>query len=444
MDSLESDTTHERAVPRRVWSGTALQAAGRFWTTGCTLTYFWLAARQLTAADFGRFTFYLAVFSWLDSLANMGTGQVAVQLTAGDPARTRSVLRTARRVRLSAGLFGVALVGVGAFASAEPGAGWILLAALYPVTHTLELSATVFRNRIAWGVPVMMRSIASGLSLVFVWLCVRQGIESPAIFLVAVAAGSASANFLLHFASQRHLPPGSGEAEPLGRFLRAAVPLGLGGLCAQTYFYIDNLFVRAICGEEPLGHYNVAVRVLSALIMLAQYSSLTALAWFTRRHLAGELGPAVARLAAPLFSLAGLGCGLLWPWTEELLELFRPGFGAAGDALRWLLLAVLAIYAGSLLHTAVIATGATRAMFWIAASGLAINVGLNAWLVPVHGIDGAAAATFATELSVTLGAAWTLHRAGVSLGGAGAAWRWLGGPLLLAAGAGLSSLLPFG
>ncbi len=444
MESLESDTTHERAVPRRVWSGTALQAGGRFWTTACTLSYFWLAANALSAADFGRFTFYLAVFSWLDSLANMGTGQVAVQLTAGEPGRTRAVLRTARRVRLAAGLFGVVLVGAGAFAAGEPDTGWILLAALYPVTHTLELSATVFRNRIAWGVPVMARSIASALSLAFVWLCVRQGVSSPAAFLVAVAAGSASANFLLHFASLRHLPPGGGPAEPLGSFLRAAVPLGLGGLCAQTYFYIDNLFVRALCGAEPLGHYNVAVRVLSALIMLAQYSSLTALPWFTRRHLAGELGPAVARLAAPLFALAGLGCGLLWPWTDQLLELFRPGFGAAGDALRWLLLAVLTIYAGSLLHTALIATGATRAMFWIAATGLFVNVALNALLVPTYGIDGAAAATFATEVSVTLAAGWTLRRHGVRLGGAGATWRWAGGPLLFMVGVGLSALLPLG
>ena len=212
------------------------------------------------------------------------------------------------------------------------------------------------------------------------------------------------------------------------------VLLGISGLLAQTYFYIDNLFVRAICGDKPLGHYNVAVRVLSASIMLAQYASLAALPWFTRCHQEGSLGPAVARLTAPLFALSGLMCGLIWPWAEPLLELFKPGFGAAADALRWLLLATLAIYVGALLLTGVVAIGDSRSMLWIAAAGLAVNIGLNAWLVPAYGIEGAGAATLATETSVTLGAWWALRRAGVHPWGHGAAWRWAGGPALFGAG----------
>ena len=42
----------------------------------------------------------------------------------------------------------------------EPGRVWIVLAALYPLTHTLELTATVFKNRIAWGLPVAVRGSA--------------------------------------------------------------------------------------------------------------------------------------------------------------------------------------------------------------------------------------------------------------------------------------------
>jgi O-antigen/teichoic acid export membrane protein len=421
-------------VPRRVWSAVALQTAGRFWGTACTLVYLWLAAQALGGSEFGRLTFYLAVFAWLDSLANMGTGQVAVQLTAGEPERIGAVLATARRVRLAAGLIGVALVGGGALAARESGAAWILLASLYPVTHALELSATVFRNRIAWGVPVLMRTIASGLSLAAVLVLYLNDVQSPAQYLFAIAAGSATANFLLHAASRRHLPRERSRPEPMGAFLRAAVPLGISGLLAQTYFYIDNLFVLALCGEEPLGHYNVAVRVLSASIMLAQYASLAALPWFTRCHQQGTLGPAIARLTAPLFAFSGLMCGLVWPWAERLLDLFEPGFGAAADALRWLLLATLAIYVGALLLTGVVAIGDSRSMLWIAATGLAVNIGLNAWLVPAYGIEGAGAATLATETSVTLGAWWALRRAGIHPSGRGASWRWFGGPALFGAG----------
>ena len=53
----------------------------------------------------------------------------------------------------------------------------------------------------------------------------------------------------------------------------------------------------------------------------------------------------------------------------------------------------------------------------IAAVGLALNVALNALLVPRHGIDGAAAATLATEAWVAAGALLALRRAGVGLRG---------------------------
>jgi O-antigen/teichoic acid export membrane protein len=448
LDAHVTASALDSAVPRRIWSGTALQVAGRLWSAACTLAYFWLAAHTLPLEHFGRLTFYLAIFAWLDSLANMGTGEVAVQWTAAHAERTAGVLTTARRVRITAGLCGVVLVGVSAFASGEPGAGWILLASLYPVTHALELSATVFKNRIAWGVPVIARSVASGLSLAGVALLAWREVREPALYLVAVAAGSTMGNVILHVASRRFLAvdrPAHGEvqAAPLGPFLRAAIPLGISGLCAQTYFYVDNLFVRAWHGDAELGRYNLAVRVLSAMIMLAQYSSLTALPWFTRRHKAGDLGAAVARLAGPISALAGLGAGLAWPLAPELLGLFGEGFESAASALRWLLLATLAIYAGSLLLTAVVATGATRSMFWIAAAGLAVNVLLNAWLVPSRGIDGAAAATFATEACVTLGAVLALRGAGVGARALLLSWRWLCGPLGFALGIGLGTLLRF-
>ena len=62
----------------------------------------------LAPAAFGRFTFYLAVFAWLDALANLGTGPVAVQRTAGRPERIAPVLAAARRISVRAGLIGFA------------------------------------------------------------------------------------------------------------------------------------------------------------------------------------------------------------------------------------------------------------------------------------------------------------------------------------------------
>lgn len=430
-------------VPRRVWGGTALMVAGRVWGSACTLAYLALLAQHLRTADFGRFTFYLALFQVLDALVDLGTSQVAVQRTARDPARVPAVLRPARRMRLLTGSIGVVLVGGGALVAGEPGAGWILLACLYPLTHALELSTVVFKNRIAWGRPVSIRAVAAFLSLAFVVALQQTGVMEPALYLVAVAAGSTAGNLLLYAAARPLVPPPSGPPESMRSIARAALPMGIAGLCQQTYFWIDNLFVRPLAGEEALGHYNLAVRLMSFGIMAAVYASLAALPWLTREHAAGRLAPAVARLAWPMSAAAGLATGIAWPWSREILALFgREGeFAAAAPSLEWLLLATLAVYAGAPLVTATVAAGRARAFLAVAVLGLLVNVAGNALLVPARGIEGAAIATFATELAVALGAAVVVHRTGRPGLPGRRALLWTAGPVLFILGRLASGLL---
>jgi O-antigen/teichoic acid export membrane protein len=76
---MEPSTAGETAdVPRRVWSGTALSIAGRLWGAVCTMALLALLSRHLAQAEFGRLTFYLALFALLDALVDFGTGSVAV------------------------------------------------------------------------------------------------------------------------------------------------------------------------------------------------------------------------------------------------------------------------------------------------------------------------------------------------------------------------------
>lgn len=422
--------------------------AGRLWSAACTIATLKLAAESLSAADFGRFTFYLNLFAWLDSFVNMGTGEVAVQRTAGHPDAMPGVLYSTRRIRFVMGCIGVALVGGAAVLLGERGAGWIVIAACYPVTHVLELSTTVFKNKIAWGMPVAVRWVAATVSLGCVVLLARTGSDQPALFLLAVACGSTLGNVLLHVFARKHLPHVEGRVVPAPGIWAAAWPLGLSSLCAQAYFYVDNVFVRVFVGDEALGPYNVAVRVMSILIMVAQYTTLSALPWLARCHAEGRLAEAILRIGPALFALAGLGAGLVWPWTERVLELFekRGGggvdFSLAGPSLRWLLCAMTAIYAGSLLLTAVVAMGNSRAKLAIQFGGLALNVLANFWAVPRYGITGAGMTTFATELFVAIGAGIALSRSGVPLF-RGYRWAlWLGGPACFALAAWSSSFLP--
>jgi O-antigen/teichoic acid export membrane protein len=428
------------AVPGRVWSGTALSIAGRLWGSLCTMAMLALLSRHLARDEFGRFTFYLALFALLDALVDFGTGSVAIQRSAHDGWALAAVLKAGRRIRVALGLVGLVLVTAFALGFREPGAAYIALAALYPITHAYELSSVVFRNQLSLRLPVLVRALSATARLAAVALLWVLGVGRAAPYLAATAAASALGNLLQHRAARPYLPRPTIPVAPERGMLAAAWPLGVAGLCQQAYFHVDNLFVRGLVGLDALGVYNAGVRLLSVLILAAQFAPSVGLPWLARRSQQGDLGAAAARLGQPLFALGGLCAGLLYPRRADLLELlFGEPFRAGAPAFGWLLLAVAVIHAGAPLLTAAVAAGRSRDVLAVALLGLFVNLAANAVLVPLRAAEGAGMATLATELAVVAGAGVALARAGAHPLGARAA-GWLGGPLAFALGAGLGSL----
>jgi O-antigen/teichoic acid export membrane protein len=412
---------------RAVWNSTALLVLGRIYGSACTFLILWRLSHALEPAEFGRFTFWMAVFSVLDTWVDFGTGQTTVACTAAQPARLPVVLRAARQLRLAHGLGGFLILGLAAWLGGEQGAFWIALAALYPLTHALELSTAAKRNAIDYRVHTLTRALSSTLWIVGTSALLAWGDVDPTHHLVAIALGSSIGNIVLHAVLRRELPT-TDERTSSWELWRMTLPLGLAALFQQAYFWVDNLFVRAWCGDELLGAYNIGMRVLSVAIMVVLFATGAALPWYTREHARGALAAAVERMALPLVTLAACGAALLAPWSAEALGIFGEHARAATGALPWLLAAVVAIHLGAALLTALIATGGRKQLLWISATALGINLALNWWLVPAYALEGAAAATLCTEAAVA-GMGW------IALARAGAAprfdrARWLAVPAI--------------
>lgn len=392
-------------IPKRVWTSAAWLVAGRVFGSACTVGSLLLVSHRLSDAAFGRLTFWIAAFLVLDGIVDFGVGQAAVQRTSRAPDQLPSVLKTARRARLVVAAFVVLGVSAVAFGFERDGAPFLALASLYQLSHVLELSTIGWRNAILWRSPVLVRACASFTSLVLVALLALASESRPLVYLAAIAAGSTLGNIALHAFARAHLPETSNAPPaPARPFLAAALPIGAAAVCQQLYFHIDNLFVRTVLGDEACGHYNVAVRVMSLAIMGGVFAASAALPWLSRAHHRGELGAAVLRLTAATAVLgAAISCALL-PLRGVVLSLFGDSFTLASTALSWLLLAAFLIHVGAPLLTAVVARGEGRAVLYIAAAGLAINIAGNAWLLPIHGMVGAALATVATEAWVAAAA----------------------------------------
>ncbi|MEL6712765.1 MAG: oligosaccharide flippase family protein [Planctomycetota bacterium] len=399
------------AIPARVLSSAGWLVAGRLFGASCTVVTLYVTSQHLTEGAFGRLTFWLAVFLVLDGLVDFGAGQVAVQRSSASPERLPGLLVTARRARLAMAALVVALVATTALSVEGADAPFLCVAALYQVSHVLELSTLGWRNAIRWRSPVLVRAGASFASLVFVLALRSTGESRPLAYLLAIAVGSTLGNVALHTFGRRGLPSTSGATpEPLAGFLRASVPIGAAAVCQQLYFHVDHVFVRALSGDDAVGHYGVAVRVMSLAIMGGVFASTAALPWLSRAEENGRLLVAARALCLGTAAVGAAGALVLWPLRETILGAFGAGFLEAEAALGWLLVAGALVHVGAPLLTAVVAAGAGGAVLGIAAGGLAINLAGNAWLVPAHGMTGAAAATVATEAWVAAAALGFLLR----------------------------------
>jgi O-antigen/teichoic acid export membrane protein len=299
-----------------------------------------------------------------------------------------------------------------------------------------ELGSVVYQNALAWRVPVRTRACAAALRLALAAALVAAGARQAGPYVLAHAVSLSLGNVWLGLLARRELERGAAPRAALsrpalraamGELARVAWPLGLTAVVQQAYFYVDNLFVRALCGEEELGRYNAAVRLTSLLLMGGTLATSTALPWLARSWSEGRLAAAVAHLGQRLFAAAGLLLGALMPWSGALLAgFFGEPFRAAADSLRWLLISALVIHAGAVLYTGLLSTGASRAVLAIALGGLLVNLAANTWLVPRLGAEGAAIATLATESWIALAALVALLRRGTGAGPR--PWLWLGGP----------------
>lgn len=206
------------------------------------------------------------------------------------------------------------------------------------------------------------------------------------------------------------------------RFLRSSVrimvPFGLAGLFTVIYYRIDMVMIQSFLGDAPTGQYGAAFRILEGLNVLpaivalaAVYPRLAKLHHGTdyeqfgvvfRSSMLGTVGVGSV-IALVLFAAAGPVIHLLDP---------DPAYRPAAGALRILVWSFPFLCANMLLYAALMSMEAQRYVSLALASAVVLNIGLNLYLIPAFGINGAAVATVIPEvvLIIAYGARYRLGR----------------------------------
>jgi O-antigen/teichoic acid export membrane protein len=185
-------------------------------------------------------------------------------------------------------------------------------------------------------------------------------------------------------------------------WIKAAVPLALGGSLGTLYFRIDTIMLSRLDSLSAVGRYQYGYKFSDLLAFVA--SSLLGLvlpllvrAWPT--HL--EYFHKVFRQAFLLLVIAGVAAAVAFAVVAEnaLVSLFHAPPSAALPA-RVLVLGQALNFLTQLCAMTLIATGKHRIYPWASFAGLVTNVALNLILIPHYSATGSGLATVLTELIV--------------------------------------------
>ena len=379
-------------------------------SAGLLLIVLVMAGRFLNAADYGRFSYALAVATIVETVMDVGLGHVTVRAVARDTSSAPSLFRHILGLKLVWVTGGLAILFVAApVLRRDP--------VVVEMCYLLGLSAA------ARSYVVTARGLLQGLG--------RFDLEAVAALsdrglllvagAVALLAGYGVIGLGVAFVIARvivvvgvtlFLRGILGAVRP--RFDRqvwrdlqaAALPLGFFMIALNLYNYIDTVILGAMRSDAEVGWYAAAYRIYEGLT----YAPSILAALLTPRlsylfvHDRAKVGRLLARSLIAAAALgAALGLTTIWLAPNGVALLFGAQYEAAVRPLQILAGGALFVFCTWILHAAAIATNLDRRLFTTTVAGFAVNVILNILFVPSFGIRGAASATVAAEaLTVAL------------------------------------------
>jgi O-antigen/teichoic acid export membrane protein len=383
-------------------------------------------ARFLGASGLGIYAWAYALTAALQILGALGMDRLATREIAGAVARgswdrAASFLYVAPRAA-ACGSVALAALTAGVCALTLPSER--LAPALIALAFLPALALTSVRLGVLVGLghvatsrlpDDLLRPLLFTVALTVGWqlgLVPETASVAIAIQAVAVVAALLAGGFMLRRALPREIR--AARASPRYRAeLREALPLMLVNGAAITLTQIDLILVGAICAPREAGIYALATRI-GQVVGLAEYAVNVAFMPVVARLYAQEdlprLQRGAARVAGSGFLLAAVVAVPVAAFAPQLVSLFGTSFDDAATPLRLVALSFLISAAAGQNGTILAMTGRTRAVLNGSAVALVSNVALNAVMIPLWQVNGAAVAWVLSVIIWNAVLAWEVRR----------------------------------
>lgn len=408
MDSTTSPSTTPNFA-RAVGRNTIIQFVGKIIGTILGFATFSIALRYLHPDGIGSYTTAMAYLGFFSVVADLGLYLILVRDLNKPNANVERVIGNLLALRwLSAGIIllaSAALVFLFPFTPAEKVAVLIGAVSFIAVAGT-QLLVGAFQSKMAMIHVTTAELIGRAvLLLAIMWVVRVQG--SLSAVMVAVVAGSVINFLIIWFSARKFFRIRLCFDWPYWQTtLRDTWPIAISIVLNLIYFRADTIILRMMKGTYDVGLYGAAYRILEILNtfpLIFVGLLLPALgAAFSRTD-----NQTFQRIFQRGFDLLLMAIGLLlvagWLLAEPMMvAMGGSDYAPAAPVFRLLLIAVSALYLGSLSGHVVTIIHRQRQMVWSYLSVAVIGLIAYLTLIPRYSLYGAAMGTIITEAITAL------------------------------------------
>ncbi len=393
----------------RIIRNSAILFSSHVFTKLLNLALVLVLTRMLGSAGFGVYTFAFAFVIMFMVLANLGINSLLTRDVAREKSRVNEFLGYSLPLLLILSL--VVVGGINVFLFVLPfdaqSIAAVRIFSLYLFfdnfsRHFIAVFRAFERMEFEAYTNLSERFIMLAVTLIF-W---RLGLGLIPLLWGFVGVEflkmAISFYFLRRFFQQLHFRWFGPETR---RMIQQAYPFALMIIFGTVAGRIDTVMLKIFHTNQMVGYYNAAHKLIESLtfipenIVIALFPALSVLFVQDRsqfRNIFQRTFQYILMLALPL------AAGLFLLARPIMQLLFEPEYLAGTIALRWLAVALGFTFLKYHFMITLNSVGKQHRFAAIAAVSMLINVGLNAWWIPRHGLLGASLATVVSEASAVV------------------------------------------
>lgn len=397
---LENRSAKQTVFKNTLWLAVS-QIIGRLFRA----TILIYAARVLGAGEYGVFSYALGLATFFTIFADIGINSIMTREASKNPEQRSQYFSTGFWIKLCLVLGTAAIVTFIAplFSKIEAANALLPLIALLVVFDGIrDFSTSFFRaeEKMEREALVSLITNVAIASAGFVILYYSQTAKALTLSYVASAGlGTLAAVFIL---KQEFIRIAANfRREFVAPMLRSSLPIAVIGILGVFTLNIDVIMLGWWRRIEEVGFYSAAQRVVVLLyvmpgiianVLFPQISKAVGEKNPEKSTRILEYGLVMVFLAALPLAVGGFIVG------GPLMELiFGNEYAPATPAFKTLIFTVLAIFPATLLPSYLLAHNIHGKVVWGVGLGSAIDIALNALLIPRFGIWGASVSTLITQ-----------------------------------------------